>query len=141
VTQEGSLCDVPAFAHRQRAGLPQTRKQEWERLTDTLSSGLHEVSRRLRGKGARTAGRAFTSLDATFAETVSLGEPYHVFVQPYGKAELYVSRRAPEGFEVARLKGDKNVEFSFRIVAKRRGFERHRLERAPWADGDPNLGR
>jgi hypothetical protein len=26
------------------------------------------------------------------------------------------------------------VEFSYRVVAKRRGFETQRLERAPWAD-------
>lgn len=30
--------------------------------------------------------------------------------------------------------GDPNAEFSYRIVAKRLGFEGKRLERAPWAD-------
>jgi hypothetical protein len=33
--------------------------------------------------------------------------------------------------------GDLNAEFSYRIVAKRLGFEGKRLEAAPWADHLP----
>jgi hypothetical protein len=91
------------------------------------------------GFGRLTNGRAYVPIDRTFAETVSLDEPYHVFVQPYGDAELYVVRRAASGFEVVRRGGDRSVEFSYRVVARRRGFEGARLERAPWADGDPGL--
>jgi hypothetical protein len=35
--------------------------------------------------------------------------------------------------------GRSNAEFSYRIVAKRLGMEEQRLERAPWADDDPNI--
>jgi hypothetical protein len=31
------------------------------------------------------------------------------------------------------------VEFSYRLMAKRLGYEEQRLARAPWADDDPNL--
>ena len=37
------------------------------------------------------------------------------------------------------LQGDGNVEFSYRLMAKRLGYESAMLERAPWADDDPNL--
>ncbi len=79
-------------------------------------------------------GRARILIDPTFAETINPDEPYHVFVQPYGEAELYVTERTPLGFVVRLRDGDQSVEFSYRLVAKRRGFERARLERAPWAD-------
>ncbi len=79
-------------------------------------------------------------LDKKFTETVSTNEQYHVFLQSYGEAELYVSKRSPNSFEV-KSRGNDLVptEFSFRIVAKRRGYESMRLERAPWADDDINL--
>jgi len=35
--------------------------------------------------------------------------------------------------------GDPGVEFSYRLVAARRGYEDKRLEPAAWADDDPNL--
>ena len=35
--------------------------------------------------------------------------------------------------------GDPEVEFSYRLVATRRGYEGKRLEHAAWADNDPNL--
>jgi hypothetical protein len=91
------------------------------------------------GFGRLTDGAAFIAIDPVFAETVNLDQPYHVFVQPYGDAELYVSRRTPMGFEVCLRAGDANVEFSYRLVAARRGYENTHLERAPWADDDPNL--
>ena len=91
------------------------------------------------GFGRLTDGSAFITIDPLFAETVNLDEPYHVFVQAYGDAELYVSQRTPLGFEVRLRAGDPGVEFSYRLVATRRGYEDTRLERAPWADDDPNL--
>lgn len=86
-------------------------------------------------------GVATVPLDATFSETVRADAPYHVFVQPYGKAELYVTERTAGGFQVRMTAGDPNVEFSYRIVARRKGFERARLERAPWADTLPAIAR
>jgi hypothetical protein len=86
------------------------------------------------GFGKLTNGRAWVPLDVTFGEAVSLDEPYHVFLAAYGDAELYTARRTFSGFEVVLCDGDPSTEFSYRIIAKRKGFERARLERAPWAD-------
>jgi hypothetical protein len=91
------------------------------------------------GFGRLEGGAAVVSIDPLFAQTVAMDEPYHVFVQVYGNAEVYVSGRTATQFEVHLRDGDPDVEFSYRIVAKRLGFEGDRLEPAPWADSDPNL--
>jgi hypothetical protein len=80
------------------------------------------------GFGRLKDGQATVHIDALFAETVNLNQPYHVFVQPYGDAELYVTDRTPASFVVRLRSGDPDVEFSYRIVAKRRGYEATRLE-------------
>ena len=79
------------------------------------------------------------SIDRIYAQTVNLGEPYHVSVQAYGNAVVYVSERTPEQFTVRLRDGDGSVAFSYRVVAKRLGHEEARLAPAPWADADPNL--
>ncbi len=92
------------------------------------------------GFGQLHEGQAVIAIDPLFAQTVNLSEPYHVFVQVYGNAEVYVSNRTPQSFEVHLRGGDPNVEFSYRLVAKRLGFEDNRLGPAPWADADPHSG-
>lgn len=79
-------------------------------------------------------GSTIVQIDVRFAETVNLAEPYHVFLQAYGDADLYVIERSKGSFEVraTRESVDQNSEFSYRIVGKRLGFEDHRLEPAPW---------
>jgi hypothetical protein len=89
------------------------------------------------GFGKLTNGKGRILFDPSFAQTINADESYHVFVQPYGRAELYVAERTPLGFSVALKDGDPNAEFSYRIVAKRLGFEGKRLEAAPWADHPP----
>ena len=91
------------------------------------------------GFGRLQGGQAIIPIDPVFAETVNLQEAYHVFVQAYGNAELYVSQRTSTAFTVLLRDGEAHAEFSYRLVAKRRGYERARLERAPWSDDDPNL--
>jgi hypothetical protein len=92
------------------------------------------------GFGKLDDGTAIIPIDPLFAQTVNLDdEAYHVFVQVYGDAEVYVSNRTSTQFEVRLRDGDPNTEFSYRIVGKRLGYEDHRLERAPWADDDPNI--
>ena len=82
-----------------------------------------------------TNRRAHVVIDSTFAETVNLSEPYHVFVQSYGDAELIVTTRTATGFDVVMREGkQRDAEFSYRLVAKRLGFEAERLKPAPWAD-------
>lgn len=89
------------------------------------------------GFGKLVNGRGRILFDPSFAQTINPDESYHVFVQPYGRAELYVAERTPLGFTVALKDGDPNAEFSYRIVAKRLGFEGKRLEAAPWVDRLP----
>jgi hypothetical protein len=86
------------------------------------------------GFGHLEHGYARVNIDPTFAETVSLNSPYHVFLQAYGDADLYVGKRTSDYFEVLVIGETKDVtlEFSYRIVAKRLGFEEERLEFAPW---------
>jgi hypothetical protein len=91
------------------------------------------------GFGKLANGTAKVTIDPIFAQTVNLKEPYHVFVQVYGDADVYVTTRTATGFEVRLRSGDAAVEFSYRLAAKRLGFEAQRLERAAWADSDPNL--
>ena len=91
------------------------------------------------GFGQLENGVAFVPIDALYAQTVDLDAEVHVSLQAYGDAQLYVSRRTAAGFEVRARSADANAEFSYRVVAKRAGYAQDRLERAPWADDDPNL--
>ena len=91
------------------------------------------------GFGQLQDGKTVIKIDPIFAQTVNLDEPYHVFLQVYDNADLYVTNRAADGFEVFLRDGAVNAEFSYRIVALRLGHEDSRMERAPWADNDPNL--
>jgi hypothetical protein len=81
------------------------------------------------GFGKLAAGEVFIPLDATFSETVSADKPYHVFLQSYGDAELVVTRRTAQGFVVKARNGEAGAEFSYRVVAKRKGYEADRLEK------------
>lgn len=91
------------------------------------------------GFGQLEGGTAVITFDPTYVQTVNLEEPYHVFLQAYDDADLYVTNRTADGFEVHLREGNSFAEFSYRIVALRLGFETNRMERAPWADNDPNL--
>ena len=87
------------------------------------------------GFGQLQDGQVVIRIDPLYAQTVNLEEPYHVFVQVYGDAEVYVTSRTPTQFEVLLREGDAGVEFSYRIVAKRLGHETDRLEPAPEVGG------
>ena len=89
------------------------------------------------GFGQLLDGAATVEIDPLFAETVNLEQPYHVFLQVYGNAEIYVSERAESQFEVTLRDGDPSVEFSYCIMATRLDFEGVRLEPAPRVGGDP----
>jgi hypothetical protein len=91
------------------------------------------------GFGRLQNGSTVIDIDPLFAQTVSLDEPYHVFIQVYGDADVYVTGRTADHFEVHLREGNPNVEFSYRVMAKRIGYEQTRLEHAAWADNDPNL--
>lgn len=91
------------------------------------------------GTAKAVGGTAVVYLDPVFREAANFDGQYHVFVEECGDADTYVSKRTPEYFEVRVRSGDPDVEISYRIVAKRRGYEATRLEAAPWADHDPSL--
>ncbi len=91
------------------------------------------------GFGALVDGTETVTIDPLFAQTVDLSEPYHVFLQAYGSADLYVTDRTATGFTVRLREGDGACEFSYRLVAVRQGFAGQRLAAAPWADSDPYL--
>jgi hypothetical protein len=81
------------------------------------------------GEGQLINGRANIELDPLFAQTVNTQVTYHVFLTPGGDCNgLYVASKTPASFEVRELKGgNSNLAFSYRIVAKRKGFEDIRL--------------
>jgi hypothetical protein len=84
------------------------------------------------GRAQLTDGQAQVELDGDFAAVVSTGD-YHVFLTPEGDSQgLYVSSRSPDGFEVREQQGGKStLEFSYRVVAKRKDVEEEaeRLQR------------
>jgi hypothetical protein len=67
-------------------------------------------------------------LESTFAQTVNT-QNYHVFITPNGDCKgLYVSQKTAGGFEVRELGGGtSSIDFDYRIVAERLGFENIRM--------------
>ncbi|MBI1746466.1 MAG: hypothetical protein HYR55_07745, partial [Acidobacteria bacterium] len=82
------------------------------------------------GKAKLSDGQAVVKLDSIFAETVNTENDYHIFLTPQGDCEgLYVANKTVASFEVRELrKGKSAIEFDYRIIAKRKGFEQVRLE-------------
>jgi len=75
-------------------------------------------------------GQATVTIEPLFLQTINTGVPYHVFVTPLGDCNgLYVTNKTATSFEVRELGGGAaNIEFDYRIVAKRLGFEDLRLD-------------
>ncbi|UCC80274.1 MAG: hypothetical protein JSW64_02630 [Candidatus Zixiibacteriota bacterium] len=94
------------------------------------------------GEGQLQNGRAHIDLDALFLETVTINDthPMKVFVQLEGDCNgVYVSKGST-GFDVIELnKGTSNAPFSYRVVAKRQGFEDRRLDYTAAGENDPYL--
>jgi hypothetical protein len=80
------------------------------------------------GSGRLSSGSAVIELEPTFAQTVNT-QSYHVFLTPNGDCKgLYVSQKSAGGFEVRELGGGtSSIEFDYRIVAERRGYENIRM--------------
>jgi hypothetical protein len=60
---------------------------------------------------------------------VSTEDEYHVFLTPKGDCKgLYVASQSASSFEVRELRhGKGTIAFDYRIVARRKGYERARL--------------
>lgn len=82
------------------------------------------------GGGTLVDGSAIVALEPVFLQTVNTGMEYRVFLTPKGDCEgLYVANETPQGFEVHELRGGRsNVEFDYRILARRKGYENLRLQ-------------
>ncbi len=95
------------------------------------------------GEGQLVNGRCHVELDPLFLETVTIDQtnPMHVFIQLHDPdCEGVAVDRKPAGFDVVELKdGASNVSFSYRVAAKRKGFESKRLDYCRAAESDPYL--
>ncbi|MGA8150727.1 MAG: hypothetical protein WB952_07240 [Terriglobales bacterium] len=80
------------------------------------------------GSAKLSGGVATVQLEPHFGQAVTAAN-YHVFLTPAGDCQgLYITNRTATSFEVHELKGGKSsVEFDYRIVAHRKGFESARL--------------
>jgi len=69
------------------------------------------------------------AIDPLYSETVNTEIDYHVFLTPRGECKgLYVVNQKDSSFEVRELNGgESDIPFSYRIVAKRKGYEDVRL--------------
>ena len=74
-------------------------------------------------------GVVTVTIDPMFAKTVSATTDYHVFLTPNGDSKgLYVIAKTPTSFEVHESGGGRStLAFDYRIVAKRRGYEKQRM--------------
>jgi hypothetical protein len=79
------------------------------------------------GEGKLVDGKAVIQIDPLFAQTVNTSVKYHVFLTPQDEPlTLAVANKTATSFEV-RGPGGANISFSYRIVAKRKGYENIRL--------------
>jgi hypothetical protein len=84
------------------------------------------------GQATLVAGEAVVSIDPIFAQTVNLGEAYHVFLTPLGEGcTLFVVDKSSTAFTVRANEGvGCEITFDYRIIAPRLGYEGLRLEPA-----------
>ncbi len=86
------------------------------------------------GEGQLMGGTVHIDLDPLFLETVTIDEqhPMKVFIQLNDDCNgVYVQRQAT-GFTVVELGvGKSSAHFTYRVMAKRKGFENERLAAAP----------
>lgn len=69
-------------------------------------------------------GIAIIDIDPIFAETVSTGAEYQVFLQKEGSGDIWIEEKEQEYFVV---KGTPNLKFSWEIKCMQKGFEHLRL--------------
>jgi hypothetical protein len=86
------------------------------------------------GEGQLEGGKAHIDLDPLFLETVTINDqhPMKVFIQLNDDCNGVYVQRGNNGFEVKELRhGTSSAHFTYRIMAKRKGYETARLEAAP----------
>ena len=104
-------------------------------VTDTPGVWFEDI-----GAGKLVNGKATVDLDPLFLETVQIDDahPMHVFIQVNGECnEVYVQPGKTSFQVVEKRGGTSNVDFSYRIMAKRLHFADHRFGNDPvWGPGD-----
>jgi hypothetical protein len=114
------------------------------KLADGSHRSLHGVESPERwcedfGGGQLTGGVAHVAIDPHFAE-ITVPGAYHVFVQGYdGDHGLHVTNRTKSGFEVRARSTAASSDFSYRIVAKRKGHETGRFRKVALPEPLPPL--
>ena len=94
------------------------------------------------GEGHLLNGHAHIDLDPIYLQTVTIDEtnPMKVFVQLKGDCFGVYVDDGQSGFDVFELQGGtSSVPFTYRVVAKRAGFEENRLDHCKAAETDPYL--
>lgn len=84
------------------------------------------------GEGQLVNGKVHIDLDPLFQQTVTINSlnSMKVFVQLEGDCNGVFVTKGTTGFDVTELKGGaSSVAFSYRVVAKRKGYENMRLDR------------
>jgi hypothetical protein len=81
------------------------------------------------GAGQLKKGTALVKLDPDFIKSVNSDMAYSVYVTPDGPCgDLYVSKKTPTQFEIRQTGHSTcNTDFDYRVIARRRGFEKMRL--------------
>jgi len=64
-------------------------------------------------------------IDPIFGDIVNTSIKYHVFLQSYSNAHVWVDERNEDGFVVK--SNQPNAKFAWELKAKRRGYENNRL--------------
>lgn len=83
------------------------------------------------GESRLRDGRSVVEIDPIFSQIANLARKYHVFLTPLGECKgLFVAAKTATSFEVRELgKGESEISFDYRIVAKQQGYEEQRMER------------
>lgn len=71
-------------------------------------------------------GKCKIEIEEIFKETVNTEVEYQVFLQAYGNANIWVSERHKDYFIV---QGTDDIKFGWELKAKRKGYEKTRLEK------------
>ena len=94
------------------------------------------------GEGQVINGKAHIELDPLFLETVTINSfnPMKVFVQLEGDCNGVYVIKGLTGFDANEFKGGtSNATFTYRVVAKRKGYENERMRETDVGKDDPNL--
>lgn len=77
------------------------------------------------GSGKLINGKCIISVDQILRECINTSIGYHVFLSKCGKGDIWVSEKTSSYFVV---EGTADIEFSWELKGKRKGFENARLE-------------